>query len=98
MGKVIFSIKYEIIPDRREDYLDVIRELKSLVNAEGLESYSAYEQRNKKNNFEEVYIFGSKQAYEDFDDNENERVDILMTKLSDMIKQQSTTYSTLFEV
>lgn len=98
MGKVIFSIKYEIIPDRREDYLDVIRELKTLVSAEGLEDYSAYEQKNKKNNFEEVYIFESEQAYEDFDDNQDERVDILMTKLSDMIKQQSTNYSTLFEV
>jgi len=98
MGKVIFSIKYEIIPDRREEYLDVIRELKTLVKADGLESYSAYEQKNKKNWFEEIYIFGTEQDYEDFDDNQDERVDILMTKLSDMIKQQSTHYSTLFEV
>lgn len=98
MGKVIFSIKYEIIPDKREEYLDVMRELKTLVNAEGLENYSAYEQKNKKNSFEEVYIFESNEAYENFDDNQDERVDILMTKLSDMIKQQSTNYSTLFEV
>lgn len=98
MGKVIFSIKYEIIPDKREEYLDVMRELKTLVQAEGLESYSAFEQKNKKNSFEEVYIFDSNKAYEDFDDNQDERVDLLMTKLSDMIKQQSTNYSTLFEV
>lgn len=98
MGKVIFSIKYEIIPDRREEYLGVIRELKTLVKAEGLESYSAFEQKNKKNYFEEVYIFSSEKAYEDFDDNQDERVDLLMTKLSDMIVQQSTNYSTLFEV
>lgn len=98
MGKVIFAIKYSILPEKRSEYLDVIRELKNLVKTEGLESYSVFETKGKANDFEEIYIFESKQAYEDFDDQSDERVDILMTKLSDMIKQQSTNYSTLFEV
>jgi quinol monooxygenase YgiN len=98
MGKVIFSIRYQILEDKREDYLGVIRELKSLIGAEGLESYSVFEQKGKANHFEEIYIFESKQAYEDFDDDPTERVDLLMNKLSDMVKQQSTTYSTLIEV
>ncbi len=98
MGKVIFSIRYAILEDKRGDYLAVIRELKSLVKAEGLESYSVFEQKGKKNNFEEIYIFESADAYEAFDDEPTERVDLLMTKLSDMVKQQSTTYSTLYEV
>jgi L-rhamnose mutarotase len=98
MGKVIFSIKYSILPEKRSEYLDVIRELKNLVKADGLESYSVFESKGKANNFEEIYIFESNQAYEDFDDQSDERVDIWMTKLSDMIKQQSTHYETLFEV
>lgn len=98
MGKVIFAIKYSILPEKRADYLDVVRELKTLVKTDGLESYSVFEAKNKPNDFEEIYIFESNQAYEDFDDQSDERVDILMTKLSDMIKQQSTHYSTLFEV
>jgi len=98
MGKVIFSIRYEILDDKREDYLAVIRELKTLVNSDGLENYSVYEQKGKKNHFEEIYIFESKQAYEDFDDDPSERVDLLMNKLSDMVKQQTTTYSTLYEI
>lgn len=98
MGKVIFSIRYEILIDKREEYLAVIRELKTLVNAEGLESYAVFEQKGKKNHFEEIYIFESKQAYEDFDDDPTERVDLLMNKLSDMVKQQTTTYSTLYEI
>ena len=68
MSRVIFSIKYEIIPDKRKGYLDVIRELKNLVNAEGLESYSVFEKKGKPNIFEEIYIFQSKEAYENFDD------------------------------
>jgi len=98
MGKVIFSIRYNIFPEKREEYLDVVRELKNIVKAEGLESYSVFELKNKANNFEEVYIFKNKEAYENFEDNTDERIDILMTKLSDMIKEQTTQYTTLFEV
>ncbi|MEW6196271.1 MAG: antibiotic biosynthesis monooxygenase [Bacteroidota bacterium] len=98
MSRVIFSIRYNIFPERREEYLDVVRELKNLVKAEGLENYSVYEQKNKPNNFEEVYLFNSQEAFENFDDNQDERTDILMTKLSDMIKEQSTQYTTLIEV
>ncbi|SRR3989339_1075650 len=98
MSKVIFSIRYNIFPEKREEYLDVVRELKNIVKAEGLETYSVFEQKNKPNNFEEVYIFKSQEAYENFEDNTDERIDILMTKLSDMIKEQTTQYTTLFEV
>jgi len=98
MGKVIFTIKYNILPEKRKEYLDVVRELKNVVKAEGLENYSVFEQKNKSNSFEEIYIFNSKESYENFDDNQDERVDLLMTKLSDMIKEQSTQYTTLVEV
>ncbi|MCX7875978.1 MAG: hypothetical protein N2321_07415 [Melioribacteraceae bacterium] len=98
MGKVIFSIRYSIYPERRQDYLDVVRELKNLVKAEGLESYSVYEQKNKSNCFEEIYLFKNQEAYDNFEETTDERIDILMTKLSDMIKEQSTQYTTLYEV
>ena len=98
MSKVIFSIRYNVFPEKREEYLGVVRELKNIVKADGLESYSVFEQKNKPNNFEEIYIFKNKDSYENFEDNTDERVDILMTKLSDMIKEQSTQYTTLFEV
>ncbi len=98
MGKVIFTIKYNILPEKRKEYLDVVRELKNVVKADGLENYSVFEQKNKANSFEEIYIFNSKESYENFDDNQDERVDLLMTKLSDMIKEQSTQYTTLVEV
>ena len=98
MAKVIFSIQYEIIPEKREEYLDVIRELKNLVKAEGLESYSVFEKKSKKNNFEEIHIFSSKASYEAYDDNGDERVELLMDKLSTIIKNNTTQYNTLFEI
>lgn len=98
MSKVLFSISYDIIPDKRIEYLDIVRELKSIVKSDGLESYSVFEQKSKQNTFKELYIYESKEAWEEADESQNERVDILMTKLSDLIKEKSTQYSTLFEV
>lgn len=98
MGRVIFSISYDIIPEKRIAYLDVIRELKSIVKSEGLESYSVFEQKSKENSFKEIYIYDSKESWEEADEADNERVDLLMTKMSDLIKAKTTQYSTLFEV
>ncbi|MGE5399918.1 MAG: hypothetical protein ACM3S2_05925 [Ignavibacteriales bacterium] len=98
MAKVIFSIQYDVIPSKRDEYLNIMRELKTLVSGNGLVSYSVYEKKNKANSFEEVYTFASDEAYEEFDDNQNERIDILMSKLSDMIKENSTKYTTMHEV
>jgi len=98
MPKVIFQIKYEILPEKREDYMTIMKELKTLVAVKGLESYSVFEQKNKSNNFEELYIFENQEAYDEFDDNQSERVNILMGKLSDLIKENSTKYTVLAEV
>jgi L-rhamnose mutarotase len=98
MGKVIFSIQYEIQDAKREEYLNVTKELKNLLKADGLESYEIYEVKGKKNLFNEIYIFGSEQAYEDFDDDQNERINILINKLNDLTTGDGTKYTTLFEV
>ncbi|MGE5436201.1 MAG: hypothetical protein ACM3O3_03155, partial [Syntrophothermus sp.] len=97
-AKVLFSIQYEISPAKREEYLEVIKELKNLVKTEGLESYEVYEVKGKPNNFQEVYAFNSKEAYENFDDDLSERINILINKLSDLAVDNSTKYTTLFEL
>ena len=43
MSKVLFSIQYEIVSEKRDEYLKVVKELKNLLKAEGLESYNVYE-------------------------------------------------------
>ena len=98
MSKVIFAIQYEIDENKREEYLAVIRELKTLLAADGLENYAVYEIKGKPNHFEELYTFSSPEAYENFDDNQNERIGILLTKLSDMVKGNAMKYTTLTEV
>ncbi|OGU31246.1 MAG: hypothetical protein A2057_04325 [Ignavibacteria bacterium GWA2_35_9] len=98
MSKVIFIIQYEIEETRRDEYLTLARELKTLLKADGLENYAVYEVKGKQNHFEELYTFNSLEAYENFDDNQNERISILLNKLSDMQKSNSTKFTTLTEV
>ena len=98
MSKVIFIIQYEIEETRRDEYLTLARELKTLLKADGLENYAVYEVKGKQNHFEELYTFNSLEAYENFDDNLNERISILLNKLSDMQKNNSTKFTTLTEV
>ncbi len=98
MSKVIFSIQYEVDGNRREEYLTLARELKMLLKVDGLENYGIFEVKGKQNHFEEIYTFNSNEAYENFDDNQTERIGILLSKLSDMVKENSTKYTTLSEV
>jgi quinol monooxygenase YgiN len=98
MAKVIFTIQYELKSEKKEEYLSVVRELKTLLQADGLESYAAYEVKGKPNNFQEIYTFNSLEAYEAFDDDQNERINILINKLNDLTVDNSTKYTTLLEV
>ena len=85
MSKVLFTINYEIDSEKREEYLRTIRELKNLIRTEGLESYS-------------VYIFSSNETFEAFDDDTDERINILITKISGMTVDHSTKYTTSLEL
>jgi len=98
MPKVIFTIQYELKADKKDEFLTVIKELKNLVKADGLESYSVYENKGKANHYEEIYSFSSAESYEAFDDNQNERINILIAKLNDLTVENSTKYSTLYEI
>jgi quinol monooxygenase YgiN len=98
MAKVLLSIRYEIESSKRDEYLGVIRELKSVLKTDGLESYSVFEVKGKPNNFEEIYTYSSEQAYEEADDSNNERINILINKITEMSVDNSTKYSTLYEL
>jgi quinol monooxygenase YgiN len=98
MSKVLFTISYDIQEDKKEEYLKTIRELKSLIKAEGLESYSVYEVKGKPNRFEEQYIFSSDEAFENFEDATDERINILINKISGMTVEHTTKYTTQTEL
>jgi len=85
-------------PGNREEYLRTIKELKNLLKADGLENYSVYETKGKQNNFQEQYTFSSLEAFENFDDDTDERINILTNKIADLAVDRSTKYTTLTEI
>jgi hypothetical protein len=98
MSKILFTLNYEIQGDKKEEYLKTIRELKSLIKAEGLEGYSVYEVKGKPNRFQEQYIFSSDQAFENFEDATDDRINILINKISGMTVEHTTKYTTQTEI
>jgi quinol monooxygenase YgiN len=98
MAKVLLSVRYKIDSSKRDEYLGVIRELKSVLKTDGLESYSVFEVKGKANHFEEIYTYSSEQAYEEADDSDNERINILINKIADMAVGSTTKYTTLYEL
>jgi len=98
MSKVLFTIQYEIVPEKRDEYLKVVKELKNLLKAEGLESYDVYEVKGKSVSFQELYTFSTMEAYEAFDDLNDERINILVDKIGGMSVDKSTKYNTLVQL
>ena len=89
---MILFLKNEI------DYLKVVKELKNLLKAEGLDSYTVYEVKGKTSSFQELYTFASMEAYEAFDDMNDERINLLVDKISSISVDKSTKYNTLVEL
>lgn len=98
MSKVLFTIQYEILPEKNDEYFKVIKELKNLLKADGLESYNVYEVKGKSPVFQELYTFSSMEAYEAFDDLNDERINILVDKINSMSVDKSTKYNTLVQL
>jgi len=98
MSKVLFTIQYEILPEKKDEYLKVVKELKNLLKAEGLESYNVYEVKAKTLSYQELYTFSSMESYEAFDDLNDERINILIDKINSMSVDKSTKYNTLVQL
>lgn len=98
MAKVIFYVSYEIDPNKREDYIDSIREYKNLIDSDGLLRYSLLEEKGKNNRFREVFEFESEEAFDNFDDAGDERLAVLNLKLESLKLAKSTRSRTLVEV
>lgn len=98
MSKVIFTIQYELKDGQEDQYTSVINELKNLLNADGLEDYSVFKVKGKRNHYQEQYTFSSEEAFEAFDDDNDERINILINKLSDLTVDHTSKYITLNKI
>lgn len=99
MTKILFEINYNIYPEKREEYLKTIEELKNLIRENSTPNYFVFEDKKNPDNFTELFICESEEEYENIEDFEDERAMELTAKLfSDYIENKKVKYITKHEI
>ncbi|MBM4157356.1 MAG: hypothetical protein FJ216_01080 [Ignavibacteria bacterium] len=99
MQKVLFEINYSIHPEKREEYIDTIIKLKSLINEKFDINYSVFENTKKQNNFSEIFICNSEEELEKFDDTQDDSIREIISELFEKyIKDKKVIYTTKTEI
>lgn len=98
MPRVLFTTKYRIESDKLSEYHNIVSELKKIFETKEDVDLKIFKVKGKENAFQEIYEYGSTEVWEKSDDEEDERYELLMSKLSDYIVPKTTEYSTLFEM
>jgi hypothetical protein len=99
MAKIIFQISYDILPEKRNEYIETIKELQNHLKSNSGKNYMVLEDKNRKNYFSEIYICDNEDEYENL---ENETDDItfnLTNKIfSSYVVDKKAHYFTLHEI
>ncbi|MBA4311349.1 MAG: hypothetical protein C0417_01845 [Chlorobiaceae bacterium] len=95
MGKVIFTISYDINPEKREEYLVLTQSMKNHFQSVNGREYSVFEVKGKKNSFTELFIFKSLEEYNQLEDNDDSMSD-LVSQLESLLNGKMK-YTTLIE-
>ena len=99
MAKIIFQINYELIPEKREEYLETIKKLQEHLNGNSGKSYMVLEDKNRKNHFSEIYICESLEEYENLENETDEITFELTNKIfNSFILDNKASYTTLYQV
>ncbi|HZY09576.1 MAG TPA: hypothetical protein VFF29_00325 [Bacteroidota bacterium] len=98
MGKVLFTISYEINPEHRDKYLALSKQMKEHLAQNKDIQYSIYEQKGKKNNFIEVFLYGSKEEFDRFEEDQYESFQEMVHQLEGYLMNGKMKYTTLYEL
>ncbi len=97
MAKVILTIQYEIEEGKREEYLKVVEQLKQHYAANEHVTYSVFEQKRRKNAFFETFTAATEEAFDKFEESNDEIADKLTEQLTRLIKDGKAKYATYVE-
>ena len=98
MSRVIFTIAYEIKPEKREEYLTLSKKMKEHLAGTKGKNYAIYEQKGKKNSFSEVFICNSQAEFDELEDNQDEQTEELINMLEPFLANGKSKYTTLIEI
>jgi len=96
---ILFEIKYTIRENKREDYLNLLTNIKEYYKKDGVERYMTFEDEKKKNEFTEIFLFSSESDFEKFEESATEEINDMLSKLvSEMVVDKKIKYRTKKEV
>lgn len=99
MARVILLVNVELEDGKRDEYLSATGELQNRLQERGSVGYSVLENQGKqKNSFTEMFTFDSMDAYEAFDEGDDqEDTNEIFSRILTMTRT-SPRYTTLVEV
>lgn len=98
MPKVILQISYDIDPEKRTEYLALLKEMRTQFTQVRKKNYVVYEVKGKKNSFVEEFVCNSMEEFDALDDNLDEKSEELVNRLEKLLKDGKAKYTTLVEV
>ncbi|HCA79483.1 MAG TPA: hypothetical protein DEP53_07075 [Bacteroidetes bacterium] len=98
MPKVLLQISYDIDPEKREQYLALVKEMKNHFRVARKKDYAVYEQKGKKNSFVEQFTSNSIQEFDALEDDLDEKSEELVNQLEILKKDGTSKYTTLSEI
>lgn len=99
MPKIIFEINYNIHPEKRNDYLQTMGELRKNITETAKSNYSVFENKKSRNNFSEIYICENEEEFDELEDNQSEvSVELTQKLFDDFIVDRKVTYTTKYEI
>lgn len=94
MGNVLFEINYNVKPEKREEFLNIINKLKSLYSNDSVMLYKVFEDNKINNNFTELFIFEDENKFEIFEDKQEDIIsDLIRDMFDNIILDKKVKYS-----
>lgn len=88
MGKVIFSVSYEIIPEKRDNYLVLMKKIKEQIKSTENQDYTLYEDAERPNLMTEVYFLENQGDSADKKEIQEKQTESLMSQIEQFVVNQ----------
>lgn len=98
MARYILQISYEILPGKREVFLELAKEMKAHFGEAKKKDYALYEVKGKGLSVVEQFVCSSKEEFDALEDDLDERGEALVDRLTGLIEGGSARYATLVEL
>ena len=99
MSKVLFEFKYQVYPEKIDEYLQAIQKIMEYAKDALHGQYYAYRSNKDSDTFNEIFVCDSEEDYENFEDNlTDEMRDIFEKVMTEYAVDNQVTYQTYTEI